>query len=87
MIIILTNYLNLVTIYHVSGDSVQKFAIDATDATVASDAIDARHATIARQAINARQAIDASVASIAKTNAFAIVADARSSPRNLAIKT
>ena len=49
MIIILTNYLNLVTIYHVSGDSVQKFAIDARDA------------------------------SVAKTNAFAIVADARSS--------
>ena len=60
MIIILTNYLNLVTIYHVSGDSVQKFAIDARDASVAG------------------------LASVAKTNAFAIVADARSSqpPRN-----
>ena len=41
MIIILTNYLNLVTIYHVSGDSVQKFAIDARDASVAGLATDA----------------------------------------------
>ena len=66
--IIISNYLNLVTIYHVSGDYVQKLAIDATGAIVASEAIDARHATIAREAIDARDA------SIAKTNAFAIVA-------------
>ena len=60
MIIILTNYLNLVTIYHVSGDSVQKLASDAFDASNAF----------------AADAFEASAAKIAKTNAFAADADA-----------